>query len=241
MAFEVVICGVVIVDIKFDISKFRVVKLKIAKHFCLHEQVQFVLLPETDYILRPHILCDLYNEAVNDRVEQNAFREGPEYQEMITQVSAKLGFHGSNVLRANEVLVLSQICEYEQIWNLNVSSPFCAGFSIANYQVIEYFEDVDRYYRTGYGYTDFRTLIENLSCFQMQDLLRFLLSTDANDHKARIFSTAGEPLLFFFVTLGVFADDVPLTRHNFAQQINRTWRSSMLGQMGSNLAVIQYE
>lgn len=96
------------------------------------EQVEFEDTPEQDFYLRPRGQCSLYVE--NRPVEQNSFREGPEYQQMIMQVSAKLGFHNSNVLRESEIGNLTMICQYEQMWNLNYSdpSPICAAFSVSN-------------------------------------------------------------------------------------------------------------
>lgn len=204
------------------------------------EQVQFEEVPQQDYLLRPYDLCPLYSEVVDTPVEQNEFVEGPEYQEMITQVSAKLGFHGAHTLRAVEVETLITICRYEQIWDLNITSPWCGAFSIANHQVLEYYEDLEYYYKVGYGYTNYRRLFENLNCFLMQDMLTFLRSNDPSDHKARIFNTHSTILQLVLVTLGVFEDDVHLTRHNFAQQTNRLWKSSSVAPMGTNIAVIRY-
>lgn len=206
------------------------------------EQVQFADVPSPDYLLRPYENCPLYSQVINVPIEQDEFVEGPEYQAMIVQVSEKLGFHGSNVLRAVEIETLASLCKYEQIWDLDATSPLCAAFSIANHQILEYYEDLDYYYRVGYGYSQYRQLFENLNCNLMQDMLNFLQSNDdQNDHKARIFSTHSSALQLILVTLGVFEDDVKLTRHNLAQQVNRLWKSSLVAPMGTNLAVIRYE
>lgn len=205
-----------------------------------NEQVQFEDIPDQDIFMRPYQHCPLYTDINAVRVEQNAFLEGPEYQEMVVQASAKLGFHNSNVLRNRDVALLALQCKLEQIWNLNATSPFCAAFSVANAHVIEYSEDVDLFYRIGYGRPEFRRLYENLMCFQMQDLLRFIQSNDSNDHKARIFS-GHVNLALILLNFGAFDGDAPLTRHNFAQQSQRVWRSTELLPMGANLAVIRYD
>ncbi|KAG4068683.1 hypothetical protein HA402_002374 [Bradysia odoriphaga] len=206
-----------------------------------YEQVQFEEVPQQDYLLRPYDFCPLYDEVVEEPVEQNAFVEGPEYQEMIAQVSAKLGFHGSHTLRAVEVETLITICRYEQIWDLNSTSPLCGGFSVANHQVLEYFEDLEYYWKVGFGHRNYRRLFENLNCNLMQDFLNFIRSNESTDHKARIFSTHSTILQLILVTLGVFEDEVQLTRHNFAQQTNRLWKSSLVAPMGTNVAVIRYD
>lgn len=205
------------------------------------EQVQFEPVPDPDFLLRPHDNCQLYNEVIDIPAEQEAFVEGVEYQEMIAQVSAKLGFHGSHTLRAVEVETLASICKFEQIWDTNATSPICAAFSVANHQILEYYEDLDYYYRVGYGYSNHRRLFENMNCNLMQDMLRFIVSNDSNDHKARIFSTHSTILQLILVTFSAFEDEVPLTRHNFAQQAFRLWKSSLVAPMAANLAVIRYE
>lgn len=206
-----------------------------------YQQVQFEEVPQQDFLLRPYDQCPLYDEISDIRVEQAEFFEGPEYQEMMEQVSAKLGFHGSNTLREVDISTLIAICRYEQIWDLNTTSPLCGAFSIANHQVLEYYEDLEYYYKVGYGHTNYRRLFENVNCFLMQDMLNFLRSSEASDHTARIFSSHSTTLQLVLVTLGVFEDDVHLTRHNFAQQTNRLWKSSLVAPMGTNIAVIRYE
>lgn len=204
-------------------------------------RVYFENVPERDYLLNTNEFCPLYNQVIVNNQEQEEFREGPEYQEMTTQVSAKLGFHGSYALRHIEVNTLVNICKYEQSFNLSTPSPFCAFFSVANHQVLEYFEDLEFYYRIGYGHSNYRRLFENMGCFIMQDLLHFLRSNDVNDHKARIFSQNITILWLTLINLGAFEDNIPLTRHNFAQQVQRLFRTSIIGSKASNLAIIRYE
>lgn len=207
-----------------------------------HELVHFESVPEEeDVYMRPFSICDLYYE-LPIRVEQYSFIQGPEYQEMVTQVSAKLGFHNSNVLRNNEVALLALHCKYEQMWNINYTdpSPFCAAFSVANAHVIEYSQDVDWYHRIAYGRPEYRSLHENIMCFTFQDMLRFIQSNDVNDHKARIFNGHVSQFLIL-LHFEAFDGDEVLTRHNFAQQTERAWKSTNLLPMAANLAVIRYE
>ncbi|KAJ6644593.1 Multiple inositol polyphosphate phosphatase 1 [Pseudolycoriella hygida] len=206
-----------------------------------HEQVEFEDIAQPDVLLRPYQFCPLYDEIANIRAEQNAFVEGPEYQEMIVQVSQKLGFHGSHVLRAEEIQTLSILCRFEQIWDMNATSPLCAAFSIANFQVMEYWSDLYYYYRWGYGQRNYRRLFENLPCHLIQDMLHFIRSEDANDNRVRIFGAHLPSLYLTLVSFGAFDGDAPLNRHNFAQQTFRMWKSSNITPMAANLAVIRYD
>lgn len=206
-----------------------------------NEQIEFEELTSPDYILRAYEHCPLYQEIVANISEQVEFREGPEYQEMTSQVSGKLGFHASHALRNSEVDIFALICKYEQIWDLNSTAPLCGAFSVANRQVIEYYEDLEFYYRNGPGRTEYRRLFENLACFNMQDLMRFLQSNDVNDHKARIFNGGITILPMMLTILGTFDTDEPLTRHNFAQQSGRVWKAGIVMPMAGNLVAIRYE
>lgn len=206
------------------------------------ENVRFEDVPDIDLLLLPHDNCPLFNEITAVSSEQLAFAEGPEYQEMLSQVSTKLGFHGAQHLRPVEVSTLVNLCRFEQIWNINGTSPMCAAFSFANHQVLEYFEDLHFYYRLGYGHaTEFRTLFEGIYCRLTQDLLGFLQSTDPNDHTAKLYGGHTAMMQLILVTFGLFEDEVPLARHNFAQQIFRQWKTSRISPKGSNLAVVRYE
>lgn len=172
--------------------------------------------------------------------ERIAFRSGPEFLQTVANVNAKLGFTESEQLSADEIITLWDICRMEKGIDINRAAPWCAAFSVADNQVIEYLEDLDYFYRNGYGVNN-RRLLENLSCGVIQDMLQFLQSTNPDDAPARIFGTHSSPVQFFLVTLGVFEDHEFLTRHNAAQQMTRQWKSSWISAYGSNLAVIRYE
>lgn len=206
-----------------------------------HENVQFEDPPEQDFLLYPHSLCPLHTNVTSNQQEPVAFVEGPEFQEMLIQVSAKLGFHGSHVLRRSDVELLRRICEYEQSWNLSSTSTFCAAFSVANYEVLEYQTDLSIYSTNAYAHPHYRRLFENMMCFLIQDLIQFFESNDVNDHTVRIFSGNAQPVLLTLTSLGAFEDNVPLTRHNFAQQTQRLWKTSLLTPMANNLVIVRYE
>lgn len=194
-----------------------------------------------DLIIRPFDHCPLQTEVSSNQIERSAFRDGPEFQQMLTQVSAKLGFHGHRQLRFSDINTIMKLCKFEQAWDLNATAPFCSVFSYANFQTYEYYEELNWYYQYGYGQPAFRTLFENFNCFLLQDMLRFLQSTDPNDHTVRVFNGHFQTIQTMLVAFGVFEDEIRLTRHNFAQQVFRLWNSAHKSPMGGNLAVIRYE
>lgn len=109
-----------------------------------------------------------------------AFEEGPEYVEMLSQVNTKLVFSGSSEMSSQDVRTMWEFCRLEQTSNIEVSSAWCTAFSIANHAVLEYYNDIGDFYATGYGGAP-RRLYENLNCNSIQDMLRFMESTDSAD------------------------------------------------------------
>ncbi|KAG4072663.1 hypothetical protein HA402_004752 [Bradysia odoriphaga] len=206
-----------------------------------HEQVVFQEIPNPDVYMRPWATCDPFLE-MDVLSEHNASEDGPEYQEMVVQVSAKLGLHHSNVLRNSDLHQLAFYCKYEQVLRSNFTepSPFCAAFSVGNVQVIEYANDIEWQDRVGSGLPQHRQLKGNLMCFTLQDMLRFIQSNDENDHKARIFGGHATQFIYL-LPFGAFDADPSLTRHNFAQQTERAFKTSYMLGMGSNLAIIRLE
>lgn len=203
------------------------------------DNVEFDEVPQEDWFLRPNDFCPAFGLHASTR-EANAFSLGPEFRETMSQVNEKLGFTGANQLNAQTITTIWDICRFEKAMDLNEPSPWCVAFSIRNNQVLEYHADLDYYYRNGYGVSN-RRLLENLNCGLMQDLLRFLDSSDAAEELVRIYGTHSSTLQLFLVSLGVFEDEDELTRHNVDQQMRRQWRTSWISPKGANLAVVRYE
>ncbi|CRK90522.1 CLUMA_CG004196, isoform A [Clunio marinus] len=156
---------------------------------------------------------------------------------MLNQVNDKAGLLGSERLTARQTRTLWEICNFEQLWSSTTPAPFCGLFSPHNNLMLEYFEDLDYFYNTGYGGP--RRLFENMNCLLIQDLLGFLDTSDQTEN-VRIYSTHSTAFQLFMVTLGLFDGDVPLTAANFNIQANRQWRSSFITPMATNLAAIRY-
>lgn len=205
-------------------------------------------VPEVDWFLRPFDFCEEFrNETANSISHREAFKNGPEFQEMIQQVNRKLGFHGSNQMNFDRVYDMWNWCRFTiaAIFETSNSetggdSPWCAVFSVEHHRVWEYYQDLDFYYLFGYGLRNQR-MLQNMICGLIQDLLRHIQSQDDDDTVARIFITHTEAIQAMLVALGTFRDVWHIHEHNFAQQSGRNWRTSFLGSFGSNLAVVRFE
>lgn len=195
-----------------------------------------------DLLLRPQDSCSIYGSfRAPYYPEQISFAGTPEFLEMLEQVNMKLGFVGYEQKSFDEIEKLMTQCRYEQTYDHDKPSVFCAAFSYANHQLYEYFYDLMNNFRSGYGNTDYRNLYENLSCALLQEMLTYLMSTDLNDQKAKIFYAHDVTLQLLFVSMGLFEDKVPLRGDNFAQQTMRQWKASSLTPMAVNMAVIKYK
>lgn len=117
-------------------------------------------VPDNDWFLRPFDLCREYSdEWVWENERRQAFQRGPEMQELVQEVNRKLGFHGSNQLSYDTIFYLKRWCSFETSSGFEQSnSPigpdaaWCAPFSVAHNALIEYMEDLARFYASGYEY-----------------------------------------------------------------------------------------
>ena len=216
-------------------------KIFAAGLFGSSENVNYEVGGLPDLYLLPFLNCPSWSKFKRNVPEAEAFVLGSNYQEMLQQVNSKLGFHGSDQLDANTIDKLITHCKYEQIYNPSGSSAFCSSFSIANHQVYEYYRDLKIYYTYGYGNPAYRTLYENMSCTMLQNLLKFLLSNDSADQKAKLWFGHDATLHFMFTSLGLFEDEIPLNSSNFRKQKTRKWKTSFLTPMAANLVIVRYE
>lgn len=211
-----------------------------SRHFDTRKSASSKLKIKLISRFQPHNFCPAYDAISGDTSERDAFEQGPEYEQMMDQVNAKLGFTGSNRLTNEQVRTIWDWCRFEQTSQPSQPAAFCAAFSMANHEVLNYYKDLAYYYNQGYG-TPNRRLVENLNCGLMQNLLNALQSQSSTQGRLRIFGAHTNTLQLFWVMMGAFEDDFGPTRHNFAQQALRLWRTGLISSKGSNLAMIRFE
>lgn len=212
------------------------------------QNVVYEDVPERDWLLRPFDFCPEFRDEVeNWDAQREAFRQGPEFQEMLGDINRKLGFHGSNRLNFNTIYAMWEWCRFETGSTFEFSdsetgedSVWCAPFSVAHHLLFEYLEDLGHFYFSGYGVRNQR-MLENLNCGLMQDLINLINSDGTDEAVARIFVSYTQEIQAMLVTLGTFRDVWPIHQHNFAQQSGRNWLTSLIAPQASNLAVIRYE
>lgn len=209
------------------------------------ESVVYEDVPERDWLLGAIDVCPEFLEGGEKYwLRREAFRNGPEMQEMFEQFNQRLGF-SSNVFNIDGVKMMWDWCRLEVAGTFEESNSetgpnghWCAAFSVAHHLLLEYYQDVGHYYRTGYGEPNQR-LLENLSCGLMQDLIDHMQSE--SQQTSRIYMGEWEPIQLMLLLLGSFRDVWPLHEHNFAQQTDRNFLISLIAPFGANLAVVRHE
>lgn len=212
------------------------------------EDVVYEDVPERDVLLRPFDFCPTFNEEVaNWSAQRDAFRQGPEIQEMVEQVNSRLGFLGTSQLSFATVQAMWEMCRFETGSRFETSFseigddiPWCVPFSVAHHLLMEYYEDLGHFYFSGYGVRNQR-LLENLNCGLMQDLLTHIQSEDDSDQMARIFVSYTQEIQLMLVAFGTFRDVWPIHQHNYAQQASRNWLTSLISPLAANLAIVRHE
>lgn len=188
-------------------------------------------IPDEDLLLRPYEVCPAFDERGDNKIKSNLFENGPEMQQVVREVSARLG----TSLTTSQVDQIWDLCRYEQAWELDLPSPWCVAFTYENNQVLEYAEDLRYYYKAGYGYAEHRTLM----CEAMQDMLSTVSNKDGP--KVTAYFSHSSALSLMLTALDWDRDETPLDFDNYSRMGNRLWRSSVNGPFTANIGVVRYE
>uniref|UniRef100_A0A9L0JDB0 Multiple inositol polyphosphate phosphatase 1 n=1 Tax=Equus asinus TaxID=9793 RepID=A0A9L0JDB0_EQUAS len=97
-----------------------------------------------------------------------AFKTGPEMQNIVKKVAATLQVPVSN-LSADLIQVAFFTCSFDLAIK-GVKSPWCDVFDIDDAKVLEYLNDLKQYWKRGYGYT----INSRSSCTLFQDIFQHL-------------------------------------------------------------------
>lgn len=193
--------------------------------------------PENDTLLRPYDVCEIWQEQNDKKDEPDSeivkFQTSEIFLKMLKGISQRLGF--SEVLSFSEVEVIYDMCRYEEAWFINKTSPWCSTFTAEHVKILEYSEDLNYYYKSGYG----SSLNQRVPCEAISDMIKNLNST-SNPSTVAYF-THSTMIQMFLSSLGVGKDEKALRADNFSEMSDRKWRTSLLGPFTGNLAAVKYE
>ncbi|XP_044759287.1 multiple inositol polyphosphate phosphatase 1-like isoform X2 [Coccinella septempunctata] len=185
-------------------------------------------------------------KTVMREVEQNSytfseyerFKQRPDYLQMVRDVFKRLGFRytGDEAVIRN----MYDMCRYEKAWYLNDPSPWCSVFNRKQLELLEYAEDLQDYYYSGYG----NPANAKVGCLLVKDMFEMMKKVvngePADAYKVSHYFTHSTQFLRFLTAMGIAKDHTPLTADNYYQQKSRQWKLSQIDPFGANLVAVLY-
>ncbi|XP_068632185.1 multiple inositol polyphosphate phosphatase 1-like isoform X2 [Battus philenor] len=195
--------------------------------------------------LKPYKYCPAWVKDVeqnNDTLRQmNTFQSKQEYREMLSNISLRLGFNYD--IQWDVVYNMYQMCRYDKAWNVAQISPWCAAFTKDDLRRIEYAEDLETYYKYGYG----SPTNEKMGCTTVKDMMDFLKNHVEHDTpqqpRTHIQFTEAPTILLTLTAMGQRRDSAPLTGDNYHTQAiqTRKWSTSIMSPFSANIAAVLYK
>ncbi|XP_076549353.1 multiple inositol polyphosphate phosphatase 1 isoform X1 [Osmia lignaria lignaria] len=197
-----------------------------------------VWYPETEHkdpILRFYKRCQRWRLEVDKnpsaQIEKEKFINSEIYRKMLQNVSKRIGHQVDQEIAH----LMYTICGFETAWHDNTESPWCKLFSIDDFKVLEFTEDLEYYWIDGYGHK----LSYEQACPALRDMFDFLVSTEGPVVSA--YFTHSGTILKLLALLGVAKDDQHLTHDLFSLYAEgRAWRTGVIDTFASNIAFVLY-
>ncbi|KPJ08847.1 Multiple inositol polyphosphate phosphatase 1 [Papilio machaon] len=160
---------------------------------------------------------------------------------MISNISKRLGFNYD--VHRDVINSMYQMCRYDKAWNVAQISPWCAVFTKEDLKRIEYAEDLETYYKYGYG----NSLNEKMGCTTLKDMMDFLKNHVEHDTpqqpRAQIQFTEAATIMLTATAMGTRRDTTPLTGDNYHTPAvpTRQWTTSLMSPFSANIAAVLYK
>lgn len=196
-------------------------------------------VPVNDTLLTMYKTCNAWEgDRSNTSSEVVAFEEGVEFQNLIQNVSRRLGFL-SNISKES-ILTMYNMCRYTKAWRVTQLSPWCAVFSKEELRVLEYREDLYYYHKAGYGCA----INARLGCTLLQDMMNhFWKATQEDQIRPRgvFYFSDIISLQNLLTTLNINKDHMEPTAYNYKEMAKRQWRTSLMSSFAANLVAVLYK
>ncbi|XP_025156959.1 multiple inositol polyphosphate phosphatase 1 isoform X1 [Harpegnathos saltator] len=196
-----------------------------------------------DTLLNAYKTCGVWendeHQQSYENTEYDLFVVGPIFQNLVHNVSRRLGFLYN--ISSDRINAMYEACRYEKAWTVITLSPWCAVFNKEELRILEYREDLNYYYKAGYG----REINARLGCPLLHDMMQHFWNI-AHDE------TSNEPMgIFYFsdivslqnllTTMGINEDQTPLTAFTYKDMAKRQWRTSLISSFAANLIAVFYK
>jgi len=205
------------------------------------QNVTFPHIMDTDMLLRFWDFCPAYLYGVdhNNRtfVEEYKFFASPAWQEMIADVSRRVGVEVTH----EDVWMAWALCRYDLAEFPNVHehiSPWCAIFSDENMKMFDFNDDLVFYQLGGYGH-DINWKMTKPLVEEMK--MRFIdMSSGSNEKKAYLYFTHSEAVNTMLPVFGLYRDPEPLTADMWPSD-SHLWQTSKMLAFSHNIALVGLE
>jgi multiple inositol-polyphosphate phosphatase/2,3-bisphosphoglycerate 3-phosphatase len=159
-------------------------------------------------------------------------------KKVIMNIEERLQLKGKIELTADSAQKLFWLCAFATMNHEN--RDWCSVFSDEDLEVLEYYDDINQYYRHSYG----NEISYKTNCPLVADIIDSL--------KAFVTKNLSYPYGIFRFThigtmtalqsiLGMYNDSVHLKANNFADNSNRMFRTSKNVPMAANMAFVLYK
>ncbi|XP_031844555.1 multiple inositol polyphosphate phosphatase 1 [Nomia melanderi] len=198
-------------------------------------KVQYPEAEHKDPVLRFYKLCERWQHKVHmnpdTQIEKEKFLKSETYNRMLENVSNRIG-HQIDHETAN---LMYMMCGFETAWLLDAESPWCRMFTLDEFKILEYVEDLQKYWIDGYGHK----LSYEQACPALRDMFDFFGSVDGP--LVSIYFTHSGTILKLLASLGVARDDQHLTHNLFHLYGNdRAWKTGVIDTFASNIAFVLF-
>ncbi|KAJ8732801.1 hypothetical protein PYW07_015400 [Mythimna separata] len=177
------------------------------------------------YLNKVHSNPDTYNMSLQ-------YMDNPEYVNMKEKIEERLGL--SFPLTNKNLIAIYDLCRYTSDGITKQFSPWCAVFTEEDLKIIEYVGDLEHYYRSGYGTSQFSSIFGQIALADLYNNIE--QSKKKQGKKTIIYITHSTMMDMVLVALNVFKDANPLTATH--RDLSRKWRSSFLTTFGVNLIAV---
>ncbi|XP_047529679.1 multiple inositol polyphosphate phosphatase 1-like isoform X1 [Vanessa atalanta] len=213
--------------------------------FRAREDTYDITKENDEKLLRPEKFCSSWINNVeenNDTLTQlRTFESKQEYKEMISNISLRLGFNYD--IQKEIMKQMYQMCRYNKAWDVSQISPWCAAFSKDDLKRLEYAEDLETYYKYGYG----TPMNQQLGCTGIKDMMDFFKThverAAPQQPRARVQLADAAQLLLALAAAGARRDAAPLTGDNYHSAVAqaRKWSASAMAPFSGNFAAVLYK
>ncbi|XP_043254544.1 multiple inositol polyphosphate phosphatase 1 [Colletes gigas] len=190
---------------------------------------------DKDPVLRFYKRCHRWLVEVHQnqsaQIERERFLKSEIFTKMLQDVSKHIGHR----IDYETAYLMHMICGFETAWQPSTESPWCRMFSLNDFKVLEYAEDLRKYWIDGYGHK----LTYEQACSALRDMFTFVASADGPLVSA--YFTHSGTILKLLALLGVAKDDQHLMHDLFSLYgDDRAWKTGIIDTFASNIAFVLY-